>query len=294
MEDLEKYREMGKKLFDKLKLFTYPIAIKMIKKGDEMPKGKFFRPHEYFGDWVPTCTAHITTRTSGLSLYIEGADIECCPSSYLYYGLDECENHPEPIYEGWARYGGFKKDLAAEHSSRANDYTFAPGELQGFITSPLNDTLVKPDVVLIFCFPVSLGHLILSATYEGDCINSDFNGYEASCKGVVKTYKTDQCNIGCPGYGDHCVGIASDFETIFFIPESKLEMVVNNLFESGHKEGPGGRGVTGIESEDARGVFSFPNAHPTVGPMQVFGKSFNPPQHKYTRRRDKNKKYPGI
>lgn len=293
MEDLEKYRQMGQKLFDKLKLFTYPIAIKFIKKGEEMPKGHFFRPHEWFGDWVPTCTSHFTTRHSGTSFYFEGEDIECCPSSYLYYGLDECENHPEPVYEGWARYPGYKKDLAAEHSSRATDYTFKPGELQGFITSPLNNTLVKPDVVLIYCFPVSLGHLILAATYEGDCINSDFNGMEASCKGVVKTYKTDQCNIGCPGYGDHTVGIASDFEMMFFIPESKLEMVVNNIFMAGHKEGPGGRGLTGQIGEEARGAFSFPCGVATVGPLQAAGVRFKPPQHKYTRRRDINKKYPG-
>jgi len=293
MEDLEKYRKMGKKLFDKLKLFTYPIAIKFIKNGEEMPKGNFLRPHEYFGDWVPTCTTHFTTRHMGHSFYLEGEDIECCPSSYLYYGLDECKNHPEPVYEGWARYAGYKKDLAAEHSSRATDYTFAPGEIQGFITSPLNNTMVKPDVVLIFCYPVSLGHLILSATYEGDCIQSEFNGMEASCKGVVKTYKTDQCNVGCPGYGDHCCGIAGDSEMMFFIPESKLEMVVNNIFKAGSKEGPGGRGMVGTAGEDARGTFSFPCGIPTVGPMQVFGMSYKPPQHKHTRRRDINKKYPG-
>jgi len=290
MEDLEKYRKMGQKIFDKLRLFTFPIAIKILKKGEEIPnKGKFFRPHEFFGDWLPTCTAHFTTRHSGVSFYFEGEDIECCPSSYLYYGLDECENHPEPVYEGWARYAGYKKDLAAEKSSRATDYTFKPGEIQGFITSPLNNTLVKPDVVLIYCFPVSLGHLILAATYEGDCINSDFNGMESSCKGVVKTYKTNQCNVGCPGYGDHVVGIASDFEMLFFIPESKLEMIVKNLFKAGSKEG--GRGLGAKVGEEAKGFFKFPWGVNTIGPIKVAGQNIQPPQHRYTRRRDVNKKY---
>lgn len=290
MEDLEKYRKLGQELFDKLRLFTFPIAIKILKKGEEIPgNGKFFRPHEFFGDWLPTCTAHFTTRHTGVSFYFEGEDIECCPSSYLYYGLDECKNHPEPVYEGWARYAGYKKDLAAEKSSRATDYTFKPGEIQGFITSPLNNTLVEPDVVLIYCFPVSLGHLILAATYEGDCINSDFNGMESSCKGVVKTYKTNQCNVGCPGYGDHVVGIASDFEMLFFIPESKLEMIVKNIFKAGSKEG--GRGLLGKAGEGATGIFKFPWGVNTIGPIKVAGQNIKPPQHKYTRRRDVNKKY---
>ena len=48
MEDLEKYRKLGQELFDKLRLFTFPIAIKILKKGEEIPSnGKFFRPHDF-------------------------------------------------------------------------------------------------------------------------------------------------------------------------------------------------------------------------------------------------------
>ncbi len=289
MEDLEKYRKMGQDLIDKLKLLTFPIAVKIMKKGEEMPKGAFFRPHKFFGAWLPTCTSHFWTRRSGMSFYLEGEDISCCPSSYLYYGLEECQNHPEPVYEGWARYAGFKKDLAAEKSSRAPDYTFKPGEIQGLLLSPLNNTLVEPDVVLIFCNSLALGHLILSATYEGECINSDFNGMEASCKGVVKTYKTNECNVGCPGLGDRLAGSASENEMLFFIPKNKLEMVVNNIFKAGNKQGRGLGGGTGKEGMVA---FKIPMPVITVGSNSIFGQvaASDSPQWKYTRRKNVNKK----
>lgn len=289
MEDLEKYRKMGQELIDKLKLLSFPIAIKILKNGEEMPKGTFFRPHEFFGSWIPTCTSHFWTRTSGMSFYLEGKDISCCPSSYLYYGLEECENHPEPVYEGWARYAGFKKDLEAEKSSRSIDYTFEPGEIQGLLISPLNSTLVKPDVVLIFCMPLALGQLILSATYDGEHIQSEFNGMEASCKGVVKAYKTNTCQVGCPGLGDRVAGNASAIDMLFFITENKLEMVVNNIFKAGSKQG---RGFGGVAGEEGMGAFKIPHMVPAVGSNTIFGNVAiaDSPQWKYTRRRDVKKK----
>lgn len=283
-EELNKYRRFGQELIDKLKLTTYPIAVKIRKEGEEIPKGKFFRPLEFFGSWVPTCTTHFWTRSSGMSYYLEGEDISCCPSSYLYYGLEESENHPETVYKGWAKYAGFKKNIEAEKSSRATDYTFKPGEIQGIFLSPLNSTLVIPDVVLIFCTPLALGHLILAATYEGDCINSDFNGMEASCKGVVKTYQTNTCNVGCPGLGDRIAGNASATEMLFFIPDNKLEMVVNNIFKSGNKQGAG----LGIGAP-----YGMPNIVASVGSNTIFGQFVvgDTPQWKYTRKRNiKNKK----
>jgi uncharacterized protein (DUF169 family) len=285
MDDLEKYREFGQDLIDKLKLLTYPIAVKIMKEGDEMPKGNFFRPHKFFGYFVPTCTTHYWVRTSGYSFYLEGEDISCAPSSYLYYGLEESENHPETVYKAWAKYAGFKKDIEAEKSSRATDYTFKPGEIKGLLLSPLNNTLVKPDVVLIYCISLALGSLILSATYEGDCINSEFNGMEASCKGVVKTYKTNQCNVACPGLGDRTAGNASAIEMLFFIPENKLEMVTSNLFKAGNKQGSG--------FGPASNPYAIPHIVGSVGSNRIFGSVAvgDAPQWRYSRKRNvKNKK----
>ena len=270
MEDLEKYKQLGQELFDKLKLVTFPIAIKIIKPGDEVPKNAF-RPLKIFGDPVCTCISLNWVRRSGFSMYFEGEDISCGPSAFLYYGLEECERHPEPVYEGWAKFAGFKRDIDAEKRSRETDSYFKPGEIQGFVASALHTTIVKPDVIMIYCNPLLLSHLILAATYDGDCINSDFNGMESSCKGVVRTYRTKECYVSCPGLGDRSMGGAQDNEMFFFIPESKLEMIVNNLFLAGTKAPGPNPGM--------------PMKLGSQGAAPIFGKQMDLPQWKYTRRK---------
>ncbi|MBY9003183.1 MAG: DUF169 domain-containing protein [Candidatus Lokiarchaeota archaeon] len=277
MEDLNKYKKFGQELIDKLKLLTYPIAIKIIKKGEEKPpSGKCLRPHEVFGAPLCTCIFHMWCRRSGFSFYIDGEDISCGPSKYLYYGLEELENHAEPVYEGWARYAGFKRDIDAEKNSRKTDSTFKPGEIEGFLITPLNMTIAKPDLVLIYCSPLILGHLILAATYDGDCIYSEFNGMEASCKGLIRTYQSNQCNIACPGLGDRSMGAVQNDEMMFFVPESKLEMVVDNIFRAGDKQ----QGLP----------LAIPHVIGSFGSNTLYGKTISPPQWKYMNRRRLKKK----
>jgi uncharacterized protein (DUF169 family) len=272
MEHLENYRKMGEVLFDKLKLMTYPVGIKIVKKGETPPKGPF-RPHEIFGDPLCTCTIGTWARRQGFSFYADKEDIHCLPSAVKYFGLREVENHPEPVHEGWAKHAGYKVDLTADKSSRATDATFKPGEIEGIVFSPLNKTVVKPDLVMIYCPPVILGHLILAATYDGSCITSEFNGMEASCKGIIKTYQSDECYIACPGLGDRSMSAPGDNEMIFFIPESKLETVVNNLFKAGNKLPGGGESVM------------IPQSIATLGSNKIYGKLPEPKVFAYIRRR---------
>lgn len=272
MEDLENYRKMGEDLFNKLKLMTFPVGIKIVKKGEEKPRGTL-RPHELFGSPLCTCTIGMWARRQGFTLYADSEDIHCLPSAVKYFGLIEVENHPEPVYEGWAKHAGYKIDLAAEKKSRETDATFKPGEIEGIVFSPLNKTIVKPDLVMIYCPPIILGHLILAATYDGSCITSEFNGMEASCKGIIKTYQSDECYIACPGLGDRAMGAAQDNNMIFFIPESKLEMVLNNLFKAGDKLPGGGNSV------------KIPHIMATLGSNKIYGKLPEPKVFQYIRRR---------
>ena len=108
---------------------------------------------------------------------------------------------------------------------------------------------------------------------------------EASCKGVVKTYKTNQCNVACPGLGDRTAGNASAIEMLFFIPESKLEMVTNNLFKAGNKQGSG--------FGPASNPYAIPHIVGSVGSNRIFGQVAvgDTPQWRYSRKRNvKNKK----
>ena len=180
MEDLEKYKKMGQEFIDKLKLRTFPVAVKMILPGEEVPSNAL-RPQEVFGREIPACMGYTWCRRSGFSFYFSGSDIACKPASVHYFGLEQTED-PDDVFKAWERKAKYKINAEAEKKSRENDATLKFGEIQGFIVSPLNMTIVKPDLVMIYTSPVNLSHLILGATYNGDCITSHFNGMESSCK----------------------------------------------------------------------------------------------------------------
>jgi len=105
--------------------------------------------------------------------------------------------------------------------------------------------------------------LILAATYEGDNITSHFNGMESSCKeGIIRTYKTNQCQVVSPGMGDRVMAGVQNNEMIFSIPESKLDLVSNNLFKAG--------------SKIPIPPFGIPHLNATIGANSIFGSPVEP------------------
>ncbi|TFF90304.1 MAG: hypothetical protein EU548_03695 [Promethearchaeota archaeon] len=269
------YREIGKKLIDKLKLQTYPIAVKLIKEGEKVSSNAL-RPLDVFGKEIPACLSYTWVRRSGFSFYLKGEDIACKPISIHHFGFEKVEN-PDVVFKAWEKKAGYKKDKEAEKSSRRSDATFKFGEFKGLVVSPLHVSIIIPDVVMIYCNPLILSHLILSATYNGQVITSYFNGMESSCKeGIIRTYKTNQCQVIAPGMGDRVLAGVQDHEMIFSIPESKLQEINNNLFLSGNKINPK--------------PFGIPNLNASLGPLDIFGNPNEPRVWPYLRKRIKKDK----
>jgi uncharacterized protein (DUF169 family) len=154
--------------------------------------------------------------------------------------------------------------MEAEKRSRVSDVRFKPFEFKGLVVSPLHQTLVKPDVVMFFCSPLILSHLVLAATYDGASIVSHFNGMESSCKeGIIRTYLTGQCQVVSPGMGDRVMAGVQDHEMIFSIPEERLQMVSENLFLAGNRL-------------NDPSPFSLPHVVPTMGANKLLGNPVEP------------------
>lgn len=254
---VEDYRKIGEELINKLKLSTYPIAVSLIKEGEEVSSNAV-RPKDMFGYEVPACLTYTWCRRAGIHFHLKGEDIACKPISCHHFGLEQLGD-PEDVYKAWERKARYKKNAEMEKKSRENDAILEKGAIEGIVISPLNSTIIKPDIIMVYCSPLVLSHLILAATYEGGSITSHFNGMEASCKeGIIRTYKTNQCQVVSPGMGDRVMAGVQDHEMIFAIPESALEMVLNNLFLAGKKINPT--------------PFGLPHLNATLGPVKAFGK----------------------
>jgi len=273
MDELKKYQEIGKAFVEKLKLSTYPVAVRLIKPNENVPESAF-SPFDAFNSEVPACLTYTWCRRAGLSFYLTKDDIACKPI-VIYFGLDELSN-PEDLYKAWTRKAMYKRDMAAEKSSRESDARFELGEFKGFVISPLNETISIPHLMMIYCSPLILSHLILAATFNGGNITSNFNGMEASCKeGIIRTYKTNQCQVVSPGMGDRVMAGVQDHEMIFSIPECEFETVLENLFKAGTKIP-----VT---------PFGIPHIVPTLGLKKLFGLPVEPDVWPTLRRKLKRK-----
>ncbi|MBD3216018.1 MAG: hypothetical protein GF311_25625 [Candidatus Lokiarchaeota archaeon] len=270
MKNVEEYQKIGRELIEKLKINTYPIAIKLIEEGEEVSSNAL-HPLEVFGREIPACLSYTWCRRSGFSFFLTGKDIACKPISIHHFGFEKVKD-PEIVFEAWEKKAGYKKNKNAEISSRESDATLNFGEFKGLVISPLNRSIIIPDLVLIYCTPLILSHLILSATYNGDTIKSYFNGMESSCKeGVVRTFRTDQCQVVSPGMGDRVLAGVQDHEMIFSIPESKLNEVNGNLFLAGNKINPP--------------PFGIPHLNASLGPLDIFGSPNEPGVWPYLRKR---------
>lgn len=261
MQNLKRYHAVGQEFMDKLRLATYPVAVRLIGPDEEEPEGSA-RPLQIFGSEVPACLMYTYCRRSGVSFYMTKDDIACKPIS-IYFGLDALSD-PDDLYRAWEMYGGYKRNAEKEKESRESDSRFEPFEFKGIAVSPLHQTIVKPHVAMIFCSPVVLSHLILAATYDGSSIVSNFNGMESSCKeGIIRTYKTNECQVVSPGMGDRVMAGVQDHEMIFSMPEAQFESVLKNLFLAGNK----------ISDPSP---FGIPHATPTLGPNKIFGNPVEP------------------
>lgn len=256
-EVIEEYRKIGEDLINQLKLTTYPIAVKLIKSG-EKTSSNAIRPKDMFGYEVPACLTYTWCRRGGFHFFLKGEEIACKPISCHHFGLERLED-PGDLYKAWERKAAYKKNADMEKKSRENDAILEFGEIQGIAISPLNSTIIIPDIIMIYCSPLILSHLILAATYEGGSLSSHFNGMESSCKeGIIRTYKSNECQVVAPGMGDRVMAGVQDHEMIFSIPRLKLEMVLNNLFLAGKKLNPS--------------PFGIPHLNATLGPVKTFGK----------------------
>jgi len=272
MENLERYKKIGQNLIDKLKLQTYPIAVKLIKENEEISSNAL-RPLDVFGREIPACLSYTWCRRSGFSFFLKGEDIACKPISIHNFGFEKVDD-PNVVFEAWEKKAGYKKNMEAEKTSRECDATLEFGEFTGLVVSPLHASIIIPDVVMIYCTPLILSTLILSATYNGDYITSYFNGMESSCKeGIIRTFTTNRCQVVAPGMGDRVLAGVQDFEMIFSIPESKLKEVNDNLFLAGNKINPN--------------PFGIPNLNASLGPLDIFGSPNEPGVWPYLRKRIK-------
>ena len=238
---LEDYQKVGQEFYDKLRLLTFPLAIKYIKDESEIPNEiGLIRPSK-IGQKFSLCQAFTMARRWGRTVVMTFEDNHCITSSFVH---------------GWEYMPGkqiLKSQIISKYHSGPNaelsvqllfgqylnkdSMEKVKGNI-GFIVSPLNKTNIIPDVILCYGNPAQMTHIIHALEYEGRNLVKDqfFLGYGESCiKGVLIPYISNQVQVVLPGTGDRTLSMTTEDEMAIGFPAKKLFYIMKNLFKSAYK-----------------------------------------------------------
>jgi uncharacterized protein (DUF169 family) len=231
---MEKWISLGEKLRYLVNPSTFPVAVKILQKEDEIPK-KAKRPLRDLGVKMAPCQGSSMARRYGWTLAFTNEDQGCAIAAHTY-GWERAKNSAGAIHFLTRMNYASSEEAAAE--VLAGFKTLEMDNDPIVVYSPLERTKIEPDVILIYVNPAQLMRLIHGATcHTGRPIESSFSGRAASCtEGVIGAYLDNSLKVVVPGNGDRVWAACQDHEMIMAVPAAKLPELVDGL-EKTHKTG---------------------------------------------------------
>lgn len=225
MTELEVYRGYGDELERRLRLKTFPLALKLLENEGDVPDGAQ-RPLRDFGHHLSLCQAFQISRREGTVLAMLKED-NWCPEPVIGYGLGE---PPKYFLEGHNRFPKDVETLEAGSHYAQQFPRLEVGRYVGVAFAPLKTSDFKPDFVMIYCDSVQLSMLLLAREYrDGYHLECSLSSHAACVYGVVPAAQSGECQVAIPCRGDHYRAMAGDDEIIFTIPKGKLEDLMAGL-----------------------------------------------------------------
>jgi len=260
MPDLRNYKDYSEELERRLRLKTFPLAIKLLTGEEEIP-AQARRPLRDFGHHLSLCQGYQMARRGGETLAMLKED-NWCFEPVVGYGLAE---PPEYFLEGNNRYPRDVKTQAAGRHYAQEFPRLETGKYIGLLFGPLRTADFKPDVVMVYCDPEQLSLLLLGReNKDGYNLKCSLSSHAACVYAVVPAVQSGQCQVAIPCRGDHYSAMASDNEMIFTVPEGKMNDLLDGLR---YVEGTGSRLPRGYT---LRPEYPLPEAYEEIAKIMAY------------------------
>jgi uncharacterized protein (DUF169 family) len=231
MTALEKF---GNAIEQYIRPQTYPVAVKLVTKADEIPDG-IQTIQRQLGVSMALCQGWGKVRFNGESVAMLKEDISC-PIALFTLGLaDPTEDWKEgSLYLNW--YTPYEK--AAKEMARAM-YRLPKGKYSGVIMAPIQACNFEPDMVILYCDPPAIMRLVVAALIKpgGRFENSIFP--PGVCTEVIApVMEQKKCRFGIPCFGDRKFEYTGRDELVFSVPSHLFNEISDGLkffYESGHE-----------------------------------------------------------
>jgi uncharacterized protein (DUF169 family) len=214
------YEEMSRILMQSLGLKNEPVAITLIKKGQEITDG-YVEPETP----IRHCQSIMRAR-KGESLVVP-AEKQACTVGASALGLGPT---PEKVATGELHYnlGMFETQTAAKRMIDQRPMIEA-GSVVATVLSPLSKARVEPDVVVIVGTPEQIYWLMpVAVTFNiGGRVTADTAAFQATCvDATVIPYLTGNTNLSLGCYGCRRSTDIAPEEMLVGIPMSNMRNIV--------------------------------------------------------------------
>jgi len=202
MADIKIYQEYGEELERRVRLKTFPIALKMLEEEKDVPEGAK-RPMKDLGHQYSLCQVLQMVRRNGTPMaFMEGHN-----------------RHPRDV-----------KTLEAGRHYAEEFPKLKVGKYVGIAMAPLRATNFEPDAVMIYGDSSQLCLLMLAReNKDGYNLKCALSSHAACVYGMVPALQTGECQVAVPCRGDHYRAMAGDDEMIFTVPRGKLDDLMEGL-----------------------------------------------------------------
>jgi len=222
---------MTKILKDTLSLRWVPVAVRMMRPGEERP------PHTIEPAMPLRHCQSIIVARRGNCLYLPPRS-HACPDGSGILGLVEMS----PKLKSGDLYLLFKKLPTLEIAQKmiGSRPHFSPGSFQATLVAPLDQASFEPDVVIFTLWPEQAMWLCCAQTYHsGERQSFLTSGFNSTCADlVIQPMKTGEMNISFGCYGARASSEIDDFELYLSVPAPLLEPIVHSLVKLGQKSIP--------------------------------------------------------
>jgi uncharacterized protein (DUF169 family) len=208
---LSEFNKYGEELETSLLLRTSPVAVKMLEKEADIPKGSF-RPKKDGGYHIAQCQAFGMSRREGKTVAMLKED-HWCPTPLMAYGMVK------------------KPDSMAMWGESFE--SFEVGKYIGVVTAPLKSAPFTPDVVLIYMNPAQLRGILLTRMYS-DASQVSGHFFLPSCgHSVVDPMQTGKFCVVLPDPGEYQRALTLEEEIILAVPRGKMPSLMEGLKRGG-------------------------------------------------------------
>jgi uncharacterized protein (DUF169 family) len=206
------FNKYGEELERMLHLRTSPIAVKMLEKEKDIPKGAV-RPLRDLGHNIAQCQAFALSRRRRETIAMLEEDHRCF-APVIAYGHEDKPEDPE--LQAFVAFP-----------------TFPRGKYIGIVSAPLRSANFLPDVVIIYSNTTQLRNMLNPLSFGNMKEVVDYYLFPPACAyQVIPVMESGRYMVTLPDPGDYMRALAAEDEIILSVPGARMEEFMKGIRRS--------------------------------------------------------------